>query len=133
MYRAFHVNGFAFKQSLHFCSVSSPRIFLVFQLRTFKVGFSGPKTFRGFEKQGPDPDIFFSDPRAISRKGPDDEELPPPPPAFQTSVFLSLYKHLTVKTFFLRWLYFRRIRTPALCLSRRSTSFHWTTWRQVLT
>ena len=37
---------FAFKQNLHLCSVSNLRIFLVFQLRTFKVGFSGPKSFR---------------------------------------------------------------------------------------
>ena len=33
--------GFAFKQSLHLCSVCNLRIFLVFQLRTFEVGFSG--------------------------------------------------------------------------------------------
>ena len=35
--------GYAFKQSLHICSVSILRIFLVFQLWTFKVGFSGPR------------------------------------------------------------------------------------------
>ena len=45
--------GFAFKQRLHLYSVSNLRIFLVFQLRTFKVGFSGPKTFRGFRETGP--------------------------------------------------------------------------------
>ena len=45
--------GFAFKQSLHLYSVSNLRIFLVFQLRTFKVGFSGPKCFRGFRETGP--------------------------------------------------------------------------------
>ena len=45
--------GFAFKQSLQLCNVSNVRIFLVFQLRTFKVGFSGPKTFRGFRETGP--------------------------------------------------------------------------------
>ena len=44
--------GFAFKQSLHLHSVSNLRIFLVFQLRPFKVGFSGPKTFRGFRETG---------------------------------------------------------------------------------
>ena len=38
--------GFAFKRNFHLCSVSNLRIFLVFQLRTFKVGFSGPKTLR---------------------------------------------------------------------------------------
>ena len=45
--------GFAFKQSLHLCSVSNLTIFLVFQLQTFKVGFSGPKPFRGFRETGP--------------------------------------------------------------------------------
>ena len=45
--------GFAFKQGLHLCSVSNLRILLVFQLRSFKVGFSGPKTFRGFRETGP--------------------------------------------------------------------------------
>ena len=45
--------GFAFKQSLHLYSVSNLRIFLVFQLRTFKVGFSGPECFRGFRETGP--------------------------------------------------------------------------------
>ena len=45
--------GFAFKQSLHLCSVSNLRIFFVFQLRTFKVGFSGPKLCGAFEKQAP--------------------------------------------------------------------------------
>ena len=45
--------GFAFKQSLHLCSVSNLRILLVFQLRSFKVGFLGPKTFRGFRETGP--------------------------------------------------------------------------------
>ena len=45
--------GFAFKQSLHLCSVSNLRIFLVFQLRTFRVGFSGPKTFCGLLRNGP--------------------------------------------------------------------------------
>ena len=45
--------GLEFKQSLHLCNVSNLIIFLVFQLRTFKVGFSGPKTFRGFEKRAP--------------------------------------------------------------------------------
>ena len=41
--------GFAFKQNLHLCSVSNLRIVLVFQLRIFKVGFSGP----GFRETGP--------------------------------------------------------------------------------
>ena len=45
--------GFAFKQTLYLCSVSNLRILLVFQLRTFKVVFSGPKTFRGFRETGP--------------------------------------------------------------------------------
>ena len=49
--------GFAFKQSLHLRSVSNLRILLVCQLRSFKVGFSGPKTFRGFRETGP---WFFS-------------------------------------------------------------------------
>ena len=44
--------GFAFKQRSHLRSVSNLRIVLVFQLRTFKVGFSGPKTFRGFGETG---------------------------------------------------------------------------------
>ena len=45
--------GFATKQSLQLCSFSNLRIFLVFQLRTFKVGFSGPKTFPGRSRNGP--------------------------------------------------------------------------------
>ena len=45
--------GLEFKQSLHLCNVSNLRIFLVFQLRTFEVGFLGPKTFRGFREMGP--------------------------------------------------------------------------------
>ena len=45
--------GFAFKQRLHLCSLSNLRIFLGFQLRTFKVRFSCPKTFRGFRETGP--------------------------------------------------------------------------------
>ena len=48
----FMSTGFAFKQSLHLCSVSNVRIFLVFQLRTFKVGVSGPKTFLDFRETG---------------------------------------------------------------------------------
>ena len=48
----FSLTTFAFKQSLHLCSVSNLRIVLFFQLRTFKVGFSGPKTFRGFRETG---------------------------------------------------------------------------------
>ena len=48
----FMSTGFAFKQSLHFCSVSNLRIVLVFQLRTFKVGFSGPKSFRNVRETG---------------------------------------------------------------------------------
>ena len=51
----FMSTGFAFKQSLHLCNFSNLRIFLVFQLRTFKVGISGPKTFRGFRETGPRP------------------------------------------------------------------------------
>ena len=41
--------GFAFKQRLHLCSVWNLRIFLVFQLRAFKVGFSrnGPQVSGG--------------------------------------------------------------------------------------
>ena len=53
MYRAFYFNRFCIKQSLHLCSLSNLRIFLVFQLRTFEVGFSGPKTFRDFRGTGP--------------------------------------------------------------------------------
>ena len=46
--------GFAFKQRLHLCSVSNLSIVLVLQLQNFKVGFSGPKTFRGaFENRAP--------------------------------------------------------------------------------
>ena len=46
--------GFAFKQSLHLCSVSDLRLVLVFRLRTFKVGVSGPKTdFPGLSRNGP--------------------------------------------------------------------------------
>ena len=45
--------GLEFTQSLNLCNVSNLRIFLVFQLRSFKVGFSGPKTFRGFRETGP--------------------------------------------------------------------------------
>ena len=45
--------AFAFKQSLHLCSVSNLRTCLVLQLRNFKVRFSGPKTFRGFSRNGP--------------------------------------------------------------------------------
>ena len=45
--------SFAFKQSLHLCRVSNLRIFLVSQLRTFKVDFSGPKTFQDFRDRGP--------------------------------------------------------------------------------
>ena len=45
--------GFAFKQSLHLRSVSNLRIFLVFQPRTFKVGFSGSKTVPGLSRNGP--------------------------------------------------------------------------------
>ena len=45
--------GFAFKQSLHLRSVSNLRIFLVSQPRTFKVGFSGPKTVPGLSGNGP--------------------------------------------------------------------------------
>ena len=45
--------GFAFKQSLHLCSVLNLRIFLVFQLWTFKVGFLGPKTVLGLLTNGP--------------------------------------------------------------------------------
>ena len=49
----FMSTGFVFKQSLHLYSVSHLAIFLVFQLRTFKVGFSGPKPFRDFRETGP--------------------------------------------------------------------------------
>ena len=49
----FMSTGFAFKQSLHLCSFSNPRLFLVFQLRTFKDRFSGPKTFRNFRETSP--------------------------------------------------------------------------------
>ena len=45
--------SFVFKQRLQSCSVSNLRIFLVFQLRTFKVGFSDPKTFRDFRETVP--------------------------------------------------------------------------------
>ena len=45
--------GLEFKQSLNLCNVSNLIIFLVFRLRSFKVGFSGPKTFRGFRETGP--------------------------------------------------------------------------------
>ena len=45
--------GFAFKQSLHLCSVSNLRIFWFFSYGVFQVGFSGPKTFRGFRETGP--------------------------------------------------------------------------------
>ena len=45
--------GFAVIQSLHLCNVSNLRICFDFQLRTFKVGFSGPKTFRAFRETGP--------------------------------------------------------------------------------
>ena len=46
--------SFSFMLSSHLCSVSNLRIFLVFQLRNSKVGFSGPKTFLGaFEKRAP--------------------------------------------------------------------------------
>ena len=44
---------FVFKQRLHLCSVSNLKILMVFQRRTFKVGFSGPKTFRDFRQTGP--------------------------------------------------------------------------------
>ena len=45
--------GFAFKQSLHLCSILNLIIFVVFQLQTFKVGFLGPKTSQGFQEMGP--------------------------------------------------------------------------------
>ena len=45
--------GFAFKQSLHLCNVSILRIFLVFQLRTFKVGFRARNISGAFEKRAP--------------------------------------------------------------------------------
>ena len=41
--------GFAFKQRLHLCSVSNLRIFLVFQLRTFRA----QKCSGAFEKRAP--------------------------------------------------------------------------------
>ena len=41
-----------FEQSFPLCSVLNLRIFLVFQLRNFKVGFSGSNTFRGFRETG---------------------------------------------------------------------------------
>ena len=47
--------GFAFKQSLLLRNVSNVRI--VFQLLTFKVSLSGPKTF---EKRAPDLNQAFS-------------------------------------------------------------------------
>ena len=36
------------------------RNLFVFQLRNFKVGFEGPKTFRGFGETGPCSEGFFS-------------------------------------------------------------------------
>ena len=46
--------GSAFKQSLHFMQrFESKNLFGFFQLRNFKVGFSGAKTFRGFRTMGP--------------------------------------------------------------------------------
>ena len=48
----FMSTDFASKESLHLGNVSNLRIFLFFQLRTFKVGFSGPKTFRDFRETG---------------------------------------------------------------------------------
>ena len=53
--------GFAFKQSLHLCSVSNLKILMVFQLRTFKVGFSGPKPFRGFRETGPRSEDYINE------------------------------------------------------------------------
>ena len=44
--------SFAFKQSLHLCSVSNLKILMAFQLRTFEVGFSG-KLSGTFEKRAP--------------------------------------------------------------------------------
>ena len=44
--------GFAIEQSLNLCSFSNLRIFLVLQLQTFKVGFSGPKNVLGPLRNG---------------------------------------------------------------------------------
>ena len=52
--------GFAFKQSLHLCSVSNLGIFLVFQVLTLKVGFSGTKTIPALSRNGPLDFIFNS-------------------------------------------------------------------------
>ena len=49
----FMSTGFTFNQSLHLRNVSNLRIVLAFQPRTFKVGFSGPKTFRGIRETDP--------------------------------------------------------------------------------
>ena len=40
--------GFVFEQRLHLCSVWNLRIILVFQLRIFKVGFSGARFSESF-------------------------------------------------------------------------------------
>ena len=45
--------GLTLTGALHLCCVSNLRILLVFQLRPFKLGFSGPKTFRSFRETGP--------------------------------------------------------------------------------
>ena len=49
----FMSTGFAFKQSLYLCSISNLRIFWIFQLQAFKVGFSGLKTFLGLSRNRP--------------------------------------------------------------------------------
>ena len=72
----FMSTDFAFKESLHLCSVLNLRIFLVFQLRTFQIGFSGPKTFRVFRETGrwigiepgisdSEPDVLTTQPRCL--------------------------------------------------------------------
>ena len=54
LYRASFISTvFAFKQSLHLCSILNLRIFLAFQLGTFEAGFLGLKTFQDFRETSP--------------------------------------------------------------------------------
>ena len=50
-HEALNVQSFLFQHLLHLCNVSNSRF--LFQPRTLKVGYSGPKAFRGFRETDP--------------------------------------------------------------------------------
>ena len=53
MYRYFYFNRFCISTKLTLMQRFECKSVFVLQLPTFKVGFSGPKTFRGFRETAP--------------------------------------------------------------------------------